>query len=716
MMRKITWIIVFFIITSVGLAQDKQLTMRDAVIGQWMELRPERISQVEWKGEQDAFTYTQGNKLVLVDAASGGAQTLITLEEINNILSAGNQQELGQLGAYKWLDGSRILLSSQHFYYVIDIEDEALKNVMSYEKEGEGADFSAEAKAVAYTLDNNLFMATADNPKQQITNNQDKEVISGQSVSRREFHISKGTFWSPKGNFLAFYEKDVSDVWSYPIPDMFEIPVKHDSIKYPMAGSPGEHVRLGVYHVNTGEIVYIEDEPESEKYLTNITWGPDEKYIYIAVLNRDQDHMKMNQYDAKTGKLVKTLFEQKSKRYVEPYHKLLFLEKNPERFIYQTEQITGYSHLFLYNTRGERLKQLTQGKWVVTDVLGFDADEKYVFVSGTRQSPLERHIYRVSITDGRIKQLTSTTGTHSATISNSGNYFFNQYSSPEVPNRAVIKDSNGKLIKQLLDAGNPLKDYNLGEMEMGSLKAGDGETDLYYRLIKPENFNPDKKYPAIVYVYGGPHAQLVKKSWLGDASLWNYYMAQEGYVVLTVDNRGSANRGYDFESEIHRKVGQLEMQDQMEGVKMLKSLNYVDTSRIGVHGWSFGGFMTTSLMVNYPETFQVGVAGGPVIDWKFYEVMYGERYMDTPQNNPEGYGQTKLLGRAGDLEGQLYIIHGGVDPVVLLINSMQFVQEAINAGKPIDYFIYPRSEHNMRGNTRVHLKQKVTNYFNMHLK
>jgi dipeptidyl-peptidase-4 len=276
--------------------------------------------------------------------------------------------------------------------------------------------------------------------------------------------------------------------------------------------------------------------------------------------------------------------------------------------------------------------------------------------------------------------------------------------------------SEGKNIKNIMTSENKLADYKLGNMTVGTIKAADNTTDLYYRLITPPDFDPKKKYPTIVYVYGGPHAQLVDNSWLGGVALWDFYMAQEGYVMFTVDNRGSANRGFEFESVIHRQCGQNEAADQMKGVEFLKSLPYVDADRIGIHGWSYGGFMTITLATMFPETFKVAVAGGPVIDWKYYEVMYGERYMDTPTENPEGFKKTSLLNKAGNLKGRLLVIHGYVDPVVVPQNSLDFIKSCIAAGTDLDYFFYPNDEHNMRGATRVHLMKKVTRYFDDYLK
>ncbi|HCC29414.1 MAG TPA: S9 family peptidase, partial [Marinilabiliales bacterium] len=451
----------------------------------------------------------------------------------------------------------------------------------------------------------------------------------------------------------------------------------------------------------------------SEKYLTNISWDPEETFIYIQVLNRDQNHMKMNKYQVADGNLQATLFEEKNDKYVEPSFPITFVPEQNNQFIYQSRR-DGFNHLYLCNTDGRLLKQLTMGAFEVINVL--KVGKKNIFFTSTEAGPLERQLYRVEINSGKKTRLTNQAGTHQPIIDPTESYFIDLFSSTTVPSRIDVYSSNGKLLRNVLTDENPLKRFNMPEMVLGTLKAADGITDLYYRMIKPINFDSTAKYPAVVYVYGGPHAQLVENSWLGGARLWEYLMAQKGYVMFTIDNRGSANRGLAFENVIHRQCGVHEMKDQLQGIQFMKSLGFVDMTRIGLHGWSYGGFMTSSLMVNYPELFKVGVAGGPVIDWKYYEVMYGERYMDTPEQNPEGYLFTSLLPRAKNLKGKLMIIHGAMDNTVVWQNSQQFLNECIKNQIPVDYFVYPRAEHNVRGYDRIHLMQKVTDYFEDYLR
>ena len=481
-----------------------------------------------------------------------------------------------------------------------------------------------------------------------------------------------------------------------------------------MAGMKSEEVTLCVYNTETKSKITFETGEPKEQFLTNIAWSPDEKYVYIAVLNREQNHLKINQYDILSGKMVKTLFEEKHDKYVEPLKPMLFLKNSPDQFLWISNR-DGYKHIYLYNTYGALVKQLTQGNWEVTEIIGFDTREQNLYFTSTEKSPIERHLYKVEIKTNKKTCLTTESGSHTTSVSPSGLYFVDNYSSSTVPRVINLKSVAGKDIKNLLTAGNPLKDYELGNYQLFSIKAADGKTDLYGRLIKPVDFDATKKYPVIVYVYGGPHSQLVSEKWFDSFIMWQFYMAQKGFVSMTLDNRGTSYRGFEFENVIHRQVGQMEMADQMKGIEYLKSLSYIDSERIGVYGWSFGGFMTLSLMLNYPDVFKVGVAGGPVTDWKYYEIMYGERYMDMPDENPQGYTQTSVLNKVKNLKGKLLIIHGGVDPTVVWQQSLLFVNESIKENVQLDYFVYPQHEHNVRGKDRIHLMEKISLYFQDHL-
>ena len=586
-------------------------------------------------------------------------------------------------------------------------------------------DFCPATNNLAFTEGNNVHILSPDGRNTIVTRETQDGIVCGQAVHQREFGITKGMFWSPKGSALAFYRMDERRVTAYPLVNIdtrCATPVPH---KYPMAGMKSHEVTVGVYQVATGQTVWLETGLPKEKYLTNIAWSPDEKSIYIAELNREQNEMHLVRYSALTGKKEADLFTETDRCYVEPQHPVLFLPNDPDKFIWQSEA-DGYNHLYLYDTTGKELRKLTGGEWVVTKVLGFSKDGNKVIFEGTAPHPvspnmqgtgMQRYIWETDLRTGDIMNCLSwKVGVHRWLLSPSGEYAIDYVSSPSTPRDIdLIRVKDAKVISTLLSAPDPFKLYRMPRIKVGHILAADGKTRLNYRLTLPPDLDETKKYPTIVYVYGGPKVQLVTGDWQNGARGWDLYMAQRGYVMFTVDSRGSANRGHAFESVIHRNLGINEMADQVKGVEFLKSLSYVDADRIGVHGWSYGGFMTTNLMLTYPEIFKVGVAGGPVIDWSNYEIMYGERYMDRPQDNPEGYKNANLKLKAGNLKGHLLMIHGDIDPVVVWQHSLGFLKACVEADTYPDYFVYPRHEHNVTGKDRPHLHEKITRYFDDYL-
>lgn len=696
-------------------AQKKQLTMENAILGAWYDYYPETISQLMWRGDMNVYSSVEKNELIQTNI-KGIKTKLLSLDDLNASFKEKNIESLKRFPRIEWISNTKLKINTRNRLIVFDIEN---KSVVSSVIKADGAANTRYSKVnghLAYTKDNNLYIKGIDNKEIAVTADTDSDIINGQTVSRSEYGITRGIFWSPRGASLAFYTKDVSNVRTFPLVDISTRVGDLEELKYPMAGMGSEVVKLGVFNLATKNTVWIKpNDFGKNQYLTNISWDLNGEYIYIQVLNRASTHMKLNKYDAKTGSFVKTLLEEKADTWVEPQHKLIFLNPRDNRFIYQTNSRDGYNHLYLLDTDGKLVRQLTKGEWMVTRVLGFDTKGRNLFYESTEVSPLERHLYKVDIKTGKKTQITKDAGSHRTMFSADGKYIIDNYNNTKTPRIIDIRDAKGRKVKNLIVAENKLKDYDLGELSLGKIKSADGTTDLYYRLVKPTNFDAKKKYPVIVYVYGGPHAQMVENKW-NTGGLWQQYMAEQGYVVFTVDNRGSGNRGKAFETVIHRNCGQAEMADQMKGVEFLKSLEYVDADRIGVSGWSYGGFMTISLITNYPDVFKVAVAGGPVIDWKWYEIMYGERYMDTPQENPEGYAKVSLIAKAKDLKGKLLICQGAIDNTVLWQHSLNFIRECIKNNVQVDYFPYPRAQHNVHGRDRIHLKQKISNYFDDYLK
>ncbi|MGM9762843.1 MAG: DPP IV N-terminal domain-containing protein [Candidatus Cryptobacteroides sp.] len=569
---------------------------------------------------------------------------------------------------------------------------------------------------MAYTLGKSLYYADKEGTIHLVAESENPEISYGTTVSRNEFGIDGGIFWSPDGTKFAFYRKDESRVTTFPLLDINTRTGSLVEIKYPMAGMDSENVQVGIYDVAGGTVVYVKEEAFGyDRYLTNVCWSEDAQRLFIQVLDRSQKHLKLNMYDACTGECLKTLLTEDNERFVEPYEPLYRVKAAKKaagpQYIYSIDNRDGYKNLYLLDEEGS-VERLTK---VDADVQYAGNDGVWVYYTSAEVSPVENHLFRVNLKNRKVQRLTTEPGWHNITLAPDCSSFVDSYSSLNVPRVINLRKSDGKLLRNLLTAGDPTIDYAYTRIDLGTVKSADGKYDNYYRMIYPKDFDPAKKYPVILYVYGGPHSQMVTNTYLANLRRWEMYMAQRGYLVYVQDNRGTSNRGAEFEKAIYGRCGQAEMADQMEGMKMLMSLPYVDRERIGVHGWSYGGFMTISLITNYPEVFKVAVAGGPVMDWKWYEVMYGERYMSNPHDNPEGYAETSLINRAKDLKGKLLICQGAIDNTVLWEHSLSFIRECIKNNVQVDYFPYPCAEHNVMGKDRVHLMDKVTMYFEDYL-
>ncbi len=708
---KIVLVIISLFVATVFFAQDKLLTIQDAVLKGRTSLAPKKLQSLAFIKGTNRFSYIDNNVVKIGDNFTGKIIDTLSLKELNVFLKRSNKDTLQALNNLTWKQDNQFYFFNKKGELIFDLgkkivlesdkktDDTALE---SYDKEPNTGNYS-------YCKNYNLYVVK-DGKENQVTTDGSYEIVyTGKNVHQNEFGINGGTFWSPKGNYLAFYRMDQSMVTDYPIIDWTTHPAKNINIKYPMAGNKSHHVTLGIYNVKTNTTIYIKTEGDKEQYLTNISWSPDEKHIYIAILSRTQNDMKLNEYDANTGNFIRTLFEEHDDKYTEPLHPMLFVKNNSNQFIWQSRR-DGFNHFYLYDINGKLIKQLTKGPWEVKTENGFDEKGERLFFHANDQSPVNQDFYSVSLKSGDVKRITNGNGYHICVIDDKGNYIIDNFSNTTTPREYYVINTATKKVNTIYKAENPIKDYKTGSWSLFTIKNNEG-TNLYCRLFKPINFDSTKKYPVLVYLYNGPHSQMVTNTWMAGGELWYQYMAQKGFIVFTLDGRGTSYRGKAFEQATHRQLGAKEMEDQLKGVDYLKSLPYVDANRIGVHGWSFGGFMTTTLMTRSPETFKVGVAGGPVIDWSYYEIMYTERYMDSPQDNKEGYDKNNLLNYVDKLKGKLLMIHGAQDPVVVWQHSILYQKKAVDKSIQLDYYVYPGHEHNVLGKDRAHLMEKITNYF-----
>lgn len=729
MKKLILWIALPAMFVSGMHAQLQKFSMEEATLGQWTEFRPETYSAVRWQPDGSAFTFLNQDFTALnrCRAADNWDSTrFIGLADLQAALAASEDKALNGLNlpyfpyTYEWTDNTHILFTLTDkegiCYFVYDADRKKAGSSIRIPAGTPEHFISEQHDKVAFTRGNNIYIIDAGGKETAVTDTREEGVVNGSSyVHRQEFGIDRGIWWSPDGSRLAYYRKDESRVQEYPLVNTGARMAEETPVRYPMAGMTSETVSLMVYDLHTGHTVRMETGEPLDQYLTSVTWDPSSQALYIGILNRGQDHLRMKKYDVQSGKETALLFEEKATTYVEPLHPLLFVPELKNSFLYQSEK-NGYNNLFLVSTDGKQSKWLGHSDVVLEEYLGYNARQGLIYYTGTARNGLDRALYAVNIKNGKTTQITSRSGTYRFNPDPVTGRAVFTFSSPDVPAETGIIDLKSGREKTLLRAGNPYEQYDMPAMELVTITAADGKTPLNGRIIYPSGFDASRRYPMLVYVYGGPHAQLVRNTWLGGASLWDFYMAQNGYVVFSVDNRGSDARGKVFEHVIHRQLGQHEMADQMAGVRFMKGKNFVDTSRIGIYGWSFGGFMSISLMLNQASVFKAGVAGGPVCDWKWYEVMYGERYMDTPDENPEGYKTTSVVQNAPKLEGKLLVIHGAQDDVVVMQHSLEFIRACIKSGKQVDYFIYPDHKHNVRGRDRVHLNRKIADYFDLHLK
>jgi hypothetical protein len=708
-----------------SMSAQKQFTLEDLNYGgnNFHNMVPKN-RYTAWWGDQ--LVRTDAEFCALIDKNTGKETRLFSVDDINKwVASIGNIKVHSLYHAtFPYPNQQLVLLNTSKMRMLVNWKTKQV--VWKQDAKDENfADWNAQSRAVAFVKGDNLYVNNAQGTLKQLTKDGSRDIVYGQSVHRDEFGIYKGTFWSNDGQKLAFYRMDQSMVADYPLVDIDTRIATETPVRYPMAGEKSHLVTVGIYDLNTDKTVYLNTGDPTDRYFTNIAWAPDGKLIYLIELNRAQNRYSLDAYDPATGNKTATLYTESSDKYVHPMHAITFLPWDKTRFILQSEK-DGYNHLYLFDTSGKQIKQLTTGKWIVVDLLGFNAKTKEAIILSTEASPIQNNLYAVNLQTGARRLLdngkgchantTGEGGSHKPALSLSGQWILDSYTEPTVPRNIDIVNVASAKATRYFTAENPWVGYTVPEYTCGKIKAADGTTDLYYRMVKPTNFDPNKKYPTIIYVYGGPGVRNVEARWHYWSRGWETYMAQKGYLLFILDNRGSSARGLAFEQATFHHLGVEEAKDQMKGVEYLTSLPYVDKDRMGVHGWSFGGFMTTTLITSHPEVFKVGVAGGPVIDWKWYEVMYGERYMGTPQNNPKGYAESSLLSKAKNLKGKLQIITGMNDPVVVPQHCLNFLQECIKVGTQPDFFVYPGEPHNMRGHQSTHLHERISQYFDDYLK
>lgn len=708
-MNRLLWVFVFGSLFFSAYGQKNILTLEKAILG-GKDMSLATWTNVQWAKSSNILYYSKrGNFVYKYNPARQSTDSIDLVALVNPILKQAGYDEIKSAPSFEMGNNEEIIFPSGNKKLSFNPANKNLTIVSTAPKDFDILD--GVGNVFSYSKGHALFVQKSDGKIVTVAQGSDS-ILYGTSVHRDEFGINKGTFWSPKGNKLAFYRMDQSMVERYPIPDWSATPAEVNYIYYPMAGHKSHHVTVGIFDLATETTIYLETGGDPEHYLTNICWSPDENEIYIAEINRDQNHTSFNAYNPVRGNKIRTLYEEQSMQYSEPLLPFTFIPGQNDLFIAQSKR-DGWNSLYLYTHEGDLVRQLTHNI-EITQLLGFDSKNKTVFFQGILPDAIDEHSFSCVLSSGKVTQFTNTPGQHKAQISYDGKYAFETNNTLGKNISYTCRELSKNKASNLYILAEPLDNYNLGKVKLDTLYSSDG-TRLFTRTVFPYNFDPLKKYPVVIYVYGGPHAQMISNSRNAQAPLWMYTMANEGFILFTLDNRGSSNRGMNFEKVTHRNLGDIEIQDQMVGYEFIKKQPFVNRDRIGVHGWSFGGFMTISMMTRQTGKFYAAIAGGPVTDWSMYEIMYGERYMDTPQQNPEGYKKASTFTYIDQLQGPLLIIHGALDDVVVWQQSMKYIDSCIKKGKQVDYFVYPGHKHNVLGKDRVHLIRKVIDYFELHL-
>lgn len=593
----------------------------------------------------------------------------------------------------------------------IDLLHPHIEKRIEIAEDWECFDYNEASECYAYLFENGLYLLFTNGESQLVYQAADKAITAGQAAARNEFGIEKGTFWSHDGKHLAFFITDQRNVTEYPLVDINAPIATCRNIRYPMAGQASEETTIGIFHLTDKKTNILEKQGTAEDYLCCVAFTPDDQHLIVAELNRNQQQCRLNLFNTENGKYCKTLLTDTDNKYIEPEHAPLFYDD--KNFVWQIRR-KNYDLPYLYSINGDYNGPLTEIDGDITRIVGYDTSLNLFILETNAGNYNGRRLLSVS-PNGEKRELTPIheATTHKATLLQNG-WFIDEVEGSEIPYKAILRRLDDNSHTTLKESPNPLKGYIVPEVELGTIRLNG--YDICYRLIKPVNFNPEKTYPMVCYFYGGPHVQLIHTDWNYGTAGFEYMMANDGYFVFTIDPRGSANRGKQFEQEIWRNIGKAQTDDYTKATQwIVEKENHIDKKRIGVYGWSFGGFMATSLMLKANGLYKVGVAGGPVTDWKLYEVMYTERYMQKPQDNLKGYEQNNLCNKLQHLKGRLMLIHCNTDPVVLWQNSLQMLKQAVKNNKQIDYSVYVGHPHNVRGPERVHLMTKIKQYFNEYL-
>lgn len=732
-MKRITNFLLLLIVvvsaTASAFAQDKLLTIDEI-------FSPEPAKRVRFGGtpaprviwDNDGKAYLQvkqeggKNQLMRVDAKSGETSPLLDIKKMEEALAKVPGLEkvaaslVGAPFSFQFnADKSALILNHNTDIYYYDINAGVAKRLTNNSDEEMEDDFSPDGKFVSFVRGNNLFVVdVATAMEKQITKDGTTSglILNGYLdwVYEEELYgrgNKRGYWWSPDSNSIAFLRTDENPVPKFVVVDHIPRRQTIEDTHYPKAGDPNPFVTLGIASVKTSAVKFADlskYKPE-DSLIVRVDWSPDSKRVIYQAQNREQTFLDLNAADA-SGKTT-TLFRETTPAWVD-------INDNPHwlkdgSFVWESAR-NGWKHLYHYSGDGKLLKQLTDGKWEIRNFAGIDEANGFIYFTSTENSHIAEQAYRVKLDGSGKQRLTQNEGHHTVNFSPSFSFFFDTWSDINTPAQTRLYNSDGTLARAINENKvGVLSQYKLGKPEFLKVKTRDGAFEMEAMMIKPADFDASKKYPVMSFTYSGPHAPQVRNAW-SNTTMWYHLLTQKGYIVWVCDNRSASGKGAESEWPAYKKLGVLELQDLEDGVNYLKSLPYIDGTRIGISGWSYGGFMT-SYALTHSNAFKIGIAGGTVSDWSLYDSIYTERYMMTPQNNPEGYKMTSVTGAAKNLNGKLLLVHGAIDDNVHMQNTIQFVYELQKADKQFQLMLYPKNRHGVVDPAQVkQMRQMMTDF------
>jgi len=664
------------------------------------------LDSLQWKSDEATFTYLKGTSLYFQTYKSTKEKELATLSDLEKITG----KAFATFPSYRWKDGNRMAIITNRFYADIDMKSKAVLFNADFDKNAKNISVSP-CNNIAYTLDSSLVVIDSTGYKTTVFV-KETNINYGESPYRNEFGTTKGFFWSQDGQQLLFYKYDDSDLTIEYFKDSTDSIIS--TARYPYAGRSIGKTTVGIYNVPTQSTTFIDTKKDEGKYYTNPAWNSDGRSIYINILNREQNTILLKEYDAESGEYVRMVMKESATPYIEQSIAPLFLKTKPE-FLWVSLK-TGHAHIYHYDIEGLLLSPLTTGDWDVTDIIGVDKKEENLYFIGTKEGDVTgRYLYKVNIISLQVKCLSQIAGTHKGHIDFAEGYILDEVSSYDIPHKTMLKDPKGNVLREVQEAKYPFKFVDMPIFEQGTFRADDNKTDLHYHIFKPTDFDPNNLYPVILYVYGGPHIQLVRNKWLGGIGILPYLLAQEDFIVFCVDNRGSYGRGNEFEQITHNKLGQIELEDQLSAIKYLSDFSYIDETKIGVYGWSYGGFMALNLATKAPSKVRAVVAGAPVTSWTNYEIMYTERYMGTPENNPDGYAWADMEAQTDSLKAEVLILHGNLDNTTMPSQHVAYTNAAKKRNKHVTLKTYYGHKHHISGDEKKEFLEDVISFFTDHL-